>query len=99
MLEVQPKATIPTAVVLRGTIQNNMPKKPPTPNPRKLDKSRALAILGFATARPLEACFGKPDKAREMLDEALFKKTQEILHGETSLPAPKKPERRRSISR
>ena len=66
---------------------------------RKLDKSRALAIMGFSTARALESCFGKPDKARELLDEALFKKTQEILHGSSELDLPKKKERRRSIKR
>lgn len=67
-----------------------------------LDKSRALNIMGFTTARPLEACYGKPDKARELLDEALFKKTQEFLHGGETLDVnPKKDNkgRRRSTSR
>lgn len=81
-----------------------MPKKKNSGGPvgKGLDKSRALAIMGFTTARPLEACFGKPDKARELLDEALFKKTQEILHGGETLdvnPKKKDQARRRSVSR
>ena len=66
----------------------------------KIDKSRALAIMGFATSRPLDACFGKPDKAREILDEALYIKTQEILHGGVALNVPEKKEtRRKSLKR
>lgn len=50
----------------------------------KIDKGRALSIMGFGSSRPLDACLGNFQKAREILDEALFKKTQEILHGPAS---------------
>ena len=70
--------------------ESDMPKSAPNPMNRKLDKSRALAIMGFSTARALESCFGKHNKARELLDEALFKKTQEIFQGFSELDLPKK---------
>lgn len=60
----------------------------------RIDKGRALAICGFGSSRPLDACLGNFEKARAILDEALFKKTQEILHGPPSKgrqKGPKKP--------
>ena len=36
--------------------------------------------MGFASARPLDACLGDREKIRAVLDDALFKKTQVILH-------------------
>ena len=50
----------------------------------------ALAIMGFATARPLEAVMSKPEECREMLDKALYKRTQDILQNGASLPIPGK---------
>ena len=50
-----------------------MPKK-------KLEKGRALAIMGFSSSRPLDSCLGDRELIRAVLDEALFKKTQQILH-------------------
>ena len=50
-----------------------MPKK-------KIDGGRALSIMGFASSRPLDACLGNQTQIRAVLDEALFKKTQLILH-------------------
>ena len=51
-----------------------MPKK------SKIDSGRAMAILGFANSRSLDSCMGDRELIRSVLDEALFKKTQEILH-------------------
>ena len=51
-----------------------MPKK------SKIDSGRAMAILGFASSRSLDSCMGDRELIRSVLDEALFKKTQEILH-------------------
>ena len=48
---------------------------------RKMDKGRALSIMGFSTTRPIDAQCGKPDKIREVLDKALFQRTQEMMHG------------------
>ena len=59
----------------------------------RIDKGRALAIMGFVSSRPLDACLGNFEKAREILDEALFKKTQEILHGPPSKGRPKGPKK------
>ena len=63
--------------------------------PKKMDKSTALAIMGFATARPLEAVMSKPEECREMLDKALYKRTQDILQNGASLPIPGKSAQRR----
>ena len=64
--------------------------------PKKMDKGMALAIMGFPTARPLEQVMSKPDECREMLDKALYKRTQEILHNPTSgLELPELPSGRR----
>ena len=52
----------------------------------KIDKGRALAIMGFTSARPLDACMGNFEKIRDILDAALFTKTQEILHGMSAGP-------------
>ena len=59
-----------------------MPKK------SKIDSGRAMAILGFASSRSLDSCMGDRDLIRAVLDEALFKKTQEILHkpGNRNIP-------------
>ena len=51
-----------------------MPKK------SKIDSGRAMAILGFASSRSLDSCLGDRLLIRAVLDEALFKKTQQILH-------------------
>ena len=51
---------------------------------RKMDKNRALSIMGFSNARPIDAQVGKPDKIREVLDKALFDRTQQMLHGGTA---------------
>jgi hypothetical protein len=51
-----------------------MPKK------SKIDSGRAMAILGFASSRSLDSCLGDRELIRSVLDEALFKKTQQILH-------------------
>ena len=59
----------------------------------RIDKGRALGIMGFPSSRPLDACLGNFEKAREILDEALFKKTQEILHGPPSKGRPKAPKK------
>ena len=53
----------------------------------KIDKGRALGIMGFKSSRPLDVCVGNTDKIRELLDKALFERTQEILHGKNSLEA------------
>ena len=44
----------------------------------KIDKGRALGIMGYSNSRPLDACLGDSEKIRAVLDEALYKKTQEI---------------------
>ena len=49
--------------------------------------------MGFTTSRQLDACLGNFEKARIILDEALFKKTQEILHGPASKGRPKQPKK------
>ena len=49
-----------------------------------MDRNRALSIMGFANARPIDAHVGKPDKIREVLDKALFDRTQQMLHGTAS---------------
>ena len=54
-------------------VEKNMPKS-------KIDKGRALSILGFSSSRPIDACLGDSDLIRQILDEKLFMKTQEILH-------------------
>ena len=56
--------------------------------PKKLDKGMALAIMGFANARPLELVMSKPDECREMLDKALYKRTQDILQNPNGLELP-----------
>jgi len=59
--------------------------------PKKMDKSVALAVMGFKSTRTLESLMSKPDECREELDKALYKRTQEILHNannEPSLPVP-----------
>ena len=70
---------------------------------RKMDKPRALSLMGFSTSRPigkfffsfakkklqvritylffLDAHFGKPEEIREVLDKALFERTQQMMHG------------------
>ena len=53
--------------------------------PKKLDKGMALAIMGFANARPLELVMSKPNECREMLDKALYKRTQVILQNPNGL--------------
>ena len=35
----------------------------------------------FFYSRPIDAQCGKPDKIREVLDKALFQRTQEMMHG------------------
>jgi hypothetical protein len=62
--------------------------------PKKMDKGKALAIMGFGTSRPLDVSLGQPEKIREILDKALFDRTQEMLHG-----TGKKPDRKKSIKR
>ena len=49
-----------------------------------MDKNRALSIMGFANARPIDAQMGKSDKIREVLDKALFDRTQQMMHGGTA---------------
>ena len=67
----------------------NMPKT-------KIDKGRALGIMGYSNSRPLDACLGDSEKIRAILDEALYKKTQEILHAPSNKKAPKRPKRKRT---
>jgi len=57
---------------------------------RKMDKNRALSIMGFANARPIDAQMGKSDKIREVLDKALFDRTQQMMHGGTAKKTKKK---------
>ena len=54
-----------------------------------MDRNRALSIMGFANARPIDAHVGKPDKIREVLDKALFDRTQQMMHGTASIKKPK----------
>ena len=56
--------------------------------PKKMDKGMALAIMGFANARPLELVMSKPEECREVLDKALYKRTQDILHNPNGLELP-----------
>ena len=56
--------------------------------PKKLDKGMALAIMGFANARPLELVMSKLDECREMLDKVLYKRTQDILQNPNGLELP-----------
>ena len=62
----------------------------------KVDGGRALSIMGFASSRPLDACLGNHNLIRAVLDEALFKKTQQILHAPVKKinPWEKRPRRR-----
>ena len=60
----------------------------------KIDKGRALSILGFSSSRPVDACLGDSDLIRKILDEALFKKTQEILHAPAKKNAAKRQRKR-----
>ena len=67
---------------------------------RKMDKPRALSLMGFSTSRQIgkifffsqkkncdfmsffsDAHFGKPEEIREVLDKALFERTQQMMHG------------------
>ena len=59
----------------------------------KIDKGRALGIMGYANSRPLDACLGDSEKIRAILDEALYKKTQEILHAPPNKNSAKRPKR------
>ena len=59
----------------------------------KIDKGRALGIMGYPNSRPLDACLGDSEKIRAILDEALYKKTQEILHAPSNKNAAKRPKR------
>ena len=43
---------------------------------RKMDAPRAMAILGLRSLRQIEA--GTKDERRQMLDEQLFKRMQEV---------------------
>ena len=44
--------------------------------PRKMDASRAMVIMGFKTARQLEV--GAPEQRRQLLDTTLFNRMQEV---------------------
>ena len=61
----------------------------------KLDKGRALGIMGFSSSRPLDACLGDAEQTRSLLDDALYKKTQAILHAPVNHNAPKRPKLRK----
>ena len=71
-------------VNIKKKVKKSMPKS-------KIDKGRALGIMGFSSSRPLDACLGDPEQIRSLLDEALYKKTQEILHAPVKHNAPRRP--------
>ena len=52
---------------------------------RDMDKDQALSIMGLRT----DALQGKPDKIHEILDKALFDRTQQMMHGTASIKKPK----------
>ena len=52
---------------------------------RYMDKDQALSIMGLRT----DALQGKPDKIHEILDKALFDRTQQMMHGTASIKKPK----------
>ena len=54
-----------------------------------MNRDKALSIMGFPNARRIDAHVGKPDKIREVLDKALFDRTQQMLHGTASIKKPK----------
>ena len=62
----------------------------------KIDKGRALGIMGYSNSRPLDACLGDSEKIRAILDQALYAKTQEILHAPPSKKAHKRPKKKRT---
>ena len=60
------------------------------PPAKKMDKSKALGLMGFSTSRSIEAAEG-PKATRALLDKALFEKTQEILHRSANAKQANKP--------
>ena len=52
---------------------------------RDMDKDQALSIMGLRA----DALQGKPDKIHEILDKALFDRTQQMMHGTASVKKPK----------
>ena len=54
-----------------------------------MNRDKALNIMGFPNARRIDAHVGKPDKIREVLDKALFDRTQQMMHGTASIKKPK----------
>ena len=52
---------------------------------RDMDKDQALSIMGLRA----DALQGKPDKIHEILDKALFDRTQQMMHGTASIKKPK----------
>ena len=64
-------------------------KRPPRTF-NKVDKAKCLAIMGFLSARSLESTMHDPDKARQLLDKALYKRTQEIQKDDGSFKVPAK---------
>ena len=65
----------------------------------RVDKGRALGIMGFSSSRPLDACLGNCEQIRILLDDALYKKTQQILHAPVNHNAPKRPKKRKKPKR
>ena len=56
---------------------------------RNMDYDLALTIMGFPNAQRIDALKGKPDKIHELLDKALFDRTQQMMHGTASIKKPK----------
>ena len=65
----------------------------------RVDKGRALGIMGFSSSRPLDACLGNSEKIRILLDDALYKMTQQILHAPVNHNLPKRPKKRKKPKR
>ena len=54
-----------------------------------MNRDKALSIMGFPNGRKIDAHVGKPDKIREVLDKALFDRTQQMMNGSASIKKPK----------
>ena len=56
---------------------------------RNMNQDHALSIMGFPNSKRIDALIGKPDKIHEVLDKALFDRTQQMMHGTASIKKPK----------
>ena len=52
---------------------------------RNMNQDHALSIMGFPNSKRIDALIGKPDKIHEVLDKALFDRTQQMMHGTASI--------------